>query len=274
MASETIYDHPRYYDILFGWDRSKEADFYAQVFKRCGVVTGEPILEVACGTGRVARLLAQRGWNVTGIDVRPGMVAFLRECATSTSASVETLCGDMTTFATERKFAAAYNPMSSFRLLQSDAAAEAHLRRMEAALRSGGVYVLDMDFLASAEEAPATTDQPWEMTQGNVTVRVEDDAVYVNDDGVTRVLAWGREGHLRGYTSAAFAQRVQAAGFRTESWHPETSRVTGVSEFSVDDSVEAPVVGRAMVVLRRGGASSIHSLAPTDPLLARGTEAS
>jgi SAM-dependent methyltransferase len=248
MASETIYDHPRYYDILFGWDRSKEADFYAKVFAHCGVTTSERILEVACGTGRVASLLAERGWNVTGIDIRRSMVAFVREYV----ARVEALCDDMTTFSTELKFAAAYNPMSSFRLLQSDAAAEEHLRRMAAALRSGGAYVLDMHFLASADESTATTDESWEMTRGNVTVRAENDAVYVNDGGVTRVFTWGREAHLRGYTSAAFAQRVRAAaGLRIESWHPEMSRATGVSEFSVDDSVGAPVVGRAMVVLRR-----------------------
>jgi SAM-dependent methyltransferase len=253
IASETIYDHPRYYDILFGWDRSKEADFYSQVFERCGVAAGEPILEVACGTGRVARLLAQRRWKVTGIDVRPGMVAFLRECSTSTGAAVETLCGDMTTFSTERESGAAYNPMSSFGFLQSDAAADAHLQRMAAALRSGGVYVLDMDFQASAEEMPTTTDESWEMTQGNVTVRAENDAVYVNDEGVTHTLAWGLEGHLRSYTSTTFARRVQAAaGFRIESWHPERNRATGVSEFSVAYGVEPPIRGRAMVVLRRG----------------------
>jgi SAM-dependent methyltransferase len=205
MASDTIYDHPRYYDVLFGWDRSKEADFYAQAFERCGVVKGEPILEVACGTGRVAILLARRGWNVTGMDIRPAMVEFVRDCAASTDVWVETLCEDMATFSTERKFAAAYNPMSSIRLLQSDAAAQAHLRAMAAALKSGGVYVLDMDFLGSTER-PATTDEPWEMTQGSVTVRAEDDAVYVNDCGVMSKLAWGREGHLRDYTWSAFAQ--------------------------------------------------------------------
>ena len=37
MASETIYDHPRYYDILFGFDRSKEAEFHHRILLRCGV---------------------------------------------------------------------------------------------------------------------------------------------------------------------------------------------------------------------------------------------
>ena len=48
MPSETIYDHPLYYDVLFGFDRSREAEFYDRTFARCGIARGEPILEVAC----------------------------------------------------------------------------------------------------------------------------------------------------------------------------------------------------------------------------------
>ena len=115
------------------------------------------------------------------------------------------------------------------------------------------MYVLDLSFQASADEESVTTDESWEMTLGKVTVRAENDAVHVDDDGVRRELAWGAEGHLRGYTSATFAQRVEAAaaGLRIEGWHPESSRATGVSEFSLDASAEGPVAGRAMVVLRR-----------------------
>jgi SAM-dependent methyltransferase len=252
LPSETIYDHPRYYDLLFGWDRSVEADFYDRVFRRCGIASGERVLEVACGTGRVACLLARRGWDVTGLDVSPGMLAFLRERAAGEGIPVQALCADMTAFRTETRFAAACNPQSSFRLLRSDAAAEAHLSAMAAALRSGGIYVLDMTFLASGEEPALTTDESWEMTQGGVIVRAENDAVYVNDRGVQRVLAWGQEGHLRGYTASDFGRRVDSSGdLEIESWHPESSGATGVSEFSADDPATAPVTGRAMVVLRR-----------------------
>lgn len=251
MPSETIYDHPLYYDILFGWDRTKEAEFYHRVFERCGIPSGGRILEVACATGQVARRLAQRGWAVAGLDVRPSMVAFLRERAAVDGIRVETFCGDMTTFSTESNFAAAYNPMSSFRLLHSDAAAEAHLRAMAAMLRSGGIYVLDMEFLSSAGEPAITVDDSWVMERGSVVVRAEDDAVHVNDDGIEHVLPWSREAHLRGYTSAAFVERLDATdGLQIEAWHPEVDRGSGVSEFDVDETATPPVVGRAMVVLR------------------------
>jgi SAM-dependent methyltransferase len=249
---ETIYDYPRYYDILFGWDRGREAAFYHSVLASRGVSGNDRVLEVACGTGRVACLLAELGWSVTGLDLRPSMLAFLRQRCAASGLRVETLLGDMTSFRAPSRFAAAYNPLSSFRLLSTDDRAESHLSRMADALRPGAIYVLDLEFLANEEEPSLTTDEAWEMTAEGITVRADNAGVEVIDEGDRRLLAWGEEGHLRGYTAAAFEQRVAAAGgFSIESWHPESSRATGVSEFRADHTTQPPVVGRAMVVLRR-----------------------
>jgi hypothetical protein len=65
------------------------------------------------------------------------------------------------------------------------------------------------------------------------------------------VLAWGGDTHLRGYTPAAFVERVSAAGcFRIEAWYPESTRGTGVTEFARQPT-DTPDTGRGMVVLRR-----------------------
>jgi hypothetical protein len=180
------------------------------------------------------------------------MLAFAREAAAAEATPLATFCADMTAFTSERKFAAAYNPLSSVRLLHTDAEADAHLRCVATALRPGGVYVLDLAFQAEAGEPVATTDEGWEMTRGAVTVRGENDAVTVEDAGVTLRLAWGQEAHLRGYTASAFAERVRVCpGLALESWHPEVGRATGVSEFRLDAGAAAPRAGRTMVVLRR-----------------------
>lgn len=252
MASETIYDHPRYYDILFGFDRSQEVEFYDRTFSRCGVARGERVLELACGPARVARLLARRGYRVTGLDHRPAMLAFARDEAAREAIPLATLCADMTDFTSEEKYAAASNPLSSFRLLHGDAEADAHLCCVAAALRPGGVYVLDLGFQASVGEPVVTTDAGWEMTRGEVTVRGENDAVTVDDAGLRLRLAWGPGAHLRGYTATTFAERVGACpDLEIESWHPEAGRATGVSEFHLAPAAGPPTVGRAMVVLRR-----------------------
>lgn len=257
MASETIYDHPLYYDILFGWDRSREAEFYHEVLLRNGIAPGERILEVACGTGQVGLRLARRGWSVTGLDVRPEMIAFLSERAAAEGVRIDTLRADMTAFEVTSPFAAACNPMSSFRLLESDADVDAHLRCVAAALRPGAVYVLDLELSRSLEEPAPTTNESWEMAREGITVRAENESVQVVDGGAERVLAWGEEGHLRAYTPASFGKRVAASGaFGIESWHPESRGANGVGEFRVDLESRSPGVGRGMAVLRRRGQPS------------------
>ena len=252
MKPKTIYDYPVYYDILFGWDRSKEAGFYHAAFERHGVRAGDRILEVACGTGQVARRLARRGWRVTGLDLKPGMLAFLQESAAREGLPIETLCSDMTTLSSEAKFGAAYNPMSSFRLLQTDDDAETHLRAMAAVLEPGGIYVLDMEFHDETQEPARNAGEAWSMTRDKVTVRAQEDTVHVSDDGVERVLPWSSDKHLRDYSSASFAERVGAiTELRIEAWHPERQGPSGISEFDLERTTEAPAAGRTMVILRR-----------------------
>jgi hypothetical protein len=160
----------------------------------------------------------------------------------------------MRSFASYEPYGAALNPMSSFRLLQSAADAEAHLHAMAAALRSGGIYALDMYFSETVDAPEVTTDEEWVMSRGAVTVRATDDAIDVDDAGRRIALRWSGETHLRTYTCAQFAERVAAEPkLRIEAWHPEVARsgADGVSTFDADEPRQAPCAGRAVVVLRR-----------------------
>jgi SAM-dependent methyltransferase len=252
MPASTIYDHPLYYDILFGFDRSQEAAFYAGRLERLDIAAGAAVLEVGCGPARVGRLLAQKGLRVTGLDTSVGMLEFARGAAAAEGTALETLRGDMTDFSCAQSFAAAINPLSSFRLLHSDAEVEAHLRCMSAVLQPGGVYIVDLTLLSHESEPADTTDEAWEMSRGAICVRADNDAITVRDGERELRLSWGEENHLRGYTGPAFEARVAACpAFDLGSWHPESSRATGVSEFGIEGQREAPAGGRAMVVLRR-----------------------
>lgn len=64
----------KYYDDAFGISGETEIDWYL------GKATefGSPVLDLACGTGRLALLLAQRGFEVTAVDRSAGMLNQLR----------------------------------------------------------------------------------------------------------------------------------------------------------------------------------------------------
>lgn len=100
--------------------------------------TDGPILDLGCGTGRVALYLAGRGQPVHGLDLDPGMVAALNERARELPAEAEV--GDARDFRLGVEFGLAIAPMQ---LLQLFAGAEERIACLSCAashLRPGGGF--------------------------------------------------------------------------------------------------------------------------------------
>jgi 2-polyprenyl-3-methyl-5-hydroxy-6-metoxy-1,4-benzoquinol methylase len=57
-------------------------------YERLAQETGGPVLELACGTGRIALALAEKGLDVTGVDISDGMLTVARHKAAGRPASV------------------------------------------------------------------------------------------------------------------------------------------------------------------------------------------
>lgn len=76
MTSETPFNaYSRYYDLLYrDKDYKAEVDYVDALLRRYDV-TGPLILEFGAGTGQHGRLLAERGYEVTGIERSSEMVA-------------------------------------------------------------------------------------------------------------------------------------------------------------------------------------------------------
>jgi len=68
-----IYLDGRHYDQLFT-NGSEDLPFWIRQANQYG----DPILELACGTGRITVTLAQAGFNVRGIDNAEGMLGEAR----------------------------------------------------------------------------------------------------------------------------------------------------------------------------------------------------
>ncbi len=252
-ARNPIYDHPLYYDILFGWDRSPEADFYCARLLESGIDPGARVLEVACGSGQIARRLAHRGWQCAGLDSRKAMLDFLQQESRAEGIFVEVLCAKMQSFETKTPFSAALNPMSSFRLLQADREAISHLNSMAAVLLSGGVYLLDLSFAGAEDEPATTTDESWTRSRGEISVRADDGGIFVEDGNDSLELGWGRETHLRPLTQTTFEGCIaQVPDLYIEAWYPESGRDDeGVSLFEQRIPASNTVAGRVMALVRR-----------------------
>jgi SAM-dependent methyltransferase len=65
-----------------------------RVVRRVGIMPGEDVLDVACGTGNAAIRAAQAGGRVVGVDLTPELLAEGRRLATEAGVEVEFVEGD------------------------------------------------------------------------------------------------------------------------------------------------------------------------------------
>ena len=77
---EALYgEFARYYDRIYAYkDHAAEVRFIVAAMRRYRV-EGKDILDVACGTGRHAKLLVNRGYHVLGLDKHQEVLRIARK---------------------------------------------------------------------------------------------------------------------------------------------------------------------------------------------------
>jgi SAM-dependent methyltransferase len=87
------------------------------LWERLATARNGPVLELGCGTGRVALTLARDGHEVTGLDTDAALVCELERRARADGLPVETEVADARDYALERRFALIVAPMQLAHLL-------------------------------------------------------------------------------------------------------------------------------------------------------------
>ncbi len=167
-VNESIYDHPKYYDLVFGADCAAEMKFIRQCNAQFMGDRARRMFEPACGTGRLLFRLAKQGFDVGGVDLNPKAIEFCNARLSKHGFAPSTFVGDMASFQVKRKWDLAFNTINSFRHLSSEKAARAHLQCMAGAIRKGGLYLLGLH-LRPTEAAPSETES-WSARRGNLCV--------------------------------------------------------------------------------------------------------
>ena len=129
-----IYQNGGCYDRLFA--SNGDLQFWLEQAGRYG----DPILELASGTGRVAIALAAAGYTVTGLDNAEGMLAEARR----KSGAVKWVQADMRDFDLGERFALIILPANTLCHLLSPSDLGSCLRSVKRHLAPGGKFVLDV----------------------------------------------------------------------------------------------------------------------------------
>ena len=148
----------RFYDLMYDADQTRlDGEFYSGL----AAATGGPVLELGCGTGRVALRLAREGHQVTGLDLSAPMLQRFRAKLDQEPAEVreriELVEGDMTDFRFDRRFGLVVVPFRAFQHILDPGLQRQCLRRVAEHLAPMGRFVFnafnpDLRYITDAME--------------------------------------------------------------------------------------------------------------------------
>lgn len=144
-----------------------------------------PVLDVGCGTGEQALMVASRGLEAVGIDIAPTAIAAARAKAERRGLSVEFRVGDVLDLAAlEREFATALD--SGVFHTFSDGQRPLYVASLASALQSGGtLHLLCFSELTPGDYGPRRVTQAElrdAFAEGWTVERIDAARFEVNDD--------------------------------------------------------------------------------------------
>jgi len=234
-----LYHRPEIYDVAFGWNLSPEIEFLESLFARHVDGPVARLLEPCCGPGRLLEAFAGRGLEVVGYDRSEEMAVYA--AARVAPYGGRGLRGEMSAFDPPGPFDAAINLVNSIGYLLDDDAIAAHLERTGAAVRPGGVYVVQLSY--GDEPRDQARFGPWGNRGGDLSTTllwevVREDAAAKRSFQHCRITArrgrerWilDEEHTLRYWTHEDVDRLIGASPFRLEAIYWDS-----FEEFPVED---------------------------------------
>ena len=125
-------------------DYGQTVDFYKQILAREGLWP-ETAVDLACGTGSVALLLAQEGLQVTGVDMSEEMLTVAQQKACGLPRPPLFVCQKLQKLRLPRGVDLAVCALDSLDYILDPADCRDAIRRAYKALNPGGIFIFDVN---------------------------------------------------------------------------------------------------------------------------------
>ncbi len=181
-------DYSQYYDLLYNnKDYNNEAEYISKLIKdhKSGA---ENLLELGCGTGKHAELLACKGFSVTGVDLSENMLKEAKKRKNLLSAKIQKKLdfyqGDITKIRINKKFDAVISLFHVISYQTTNEQLNAAFATAAEHLRKGGLFVFDCWYgPAVLAQMPAPRLKSFENDSMKV-IRVAEPLIYPNKNTV------------------------------------------------------------------------------------------
>jgi len=182
-----LYRDGRHYDALVGALALPDVPFYVEEAKRAH----GPVLELACGTGRLTIPIAQNGIEIVGLDQSVSMLEHAGEKAAAAGTKIEWLQADCRDFELTRQFALIFMAFNSMQHLHDHVSLSRLFANVRRHLLPGGTFIFDVfnPSLAILMRDPNQRylDRQYEDPEGRGAIALEMTAVYDDAAQVNRM---------------------------------------------------------------------------------------
>lgn len=162
MQERDLYSDGERYDLVMG--RFAAGDML-EFYKRQISLYGQPVLELACGTGRLTIPLAANGVEIMGLDISPQMLELAQMKARERHLRIPFVRGDVRDFDLSRKFKFIIIPAQSLSHLHEREELEACFACVRRHLAEGGRFLLEL-FNPSVKLLAREPDQHYPIGSG------------------------------------------------------------------------------------------------------------
>ncbi len=140
-----------YHNLAVSYDRLTNdvdyratVDFYYEILQREGVKPRTAV-DLACGTGSVAVLLAEKGLQVIGVDMSEEMLTVAQQKAWELDNQPRFVCQPLQKLHLPRAVDLAVCALDSLDYITNPADCEIAIRRVYKALNPGGIFIFDVN---------------------------------------------------------------------------------------------------------------------------------
>ena len=140
-----------YLDLAYSYDRLTNdvdygavVDFYMQLLARDGL-SPRTVVDLACGTGSVALLLAQKGLQVTAVDMSEDMLCVASQKAQEAELPITFVCQRLEQLWLPKAVDLAVCTLDSMDYITNPTLCAQAIKRIYRALNPGGCFIFDVN---------------------------------------------------------------------------------------------------------------------------------
>ncbi|MBR5152837.1 MAG: class I SAM-dependent methyltransferase [Clostridia bacterium] len=190
------------YDRFQDVDYEAFVDYYEAVFRRIGL-TPHLVLDLGCGTGNVTIPMANRGYEMIGLDASEEMLGLAREKALHAGKDILFLHQDMTEFELYGTVDAMVCALDGVNYLLDDGDVVSMLKLLHYYLNPGGILIFDVN----------TPYKFQEVLDGNTFVYDDEDAFCVWENSLEEDICY--------FDLTFFMKNVDGSYSRQEEYQQE-----------------------------------------------------